>query len=475
MQVDQAFHQRQADAQAALAALDRMGDLGKERKDILEHGCCDADAIVADPDQVFGLGKLHGDADAAALVGVLGGIVDQVGKYLRQAQRVGAERRLVDGECHLQRVLRPLYVRTAGLDGALQHRHQVGGFGPEFDLASVDAGDVEQVVDQARQLAYLALYQVQRLAQASAGVCLFAQPQHAERIADRRQRIAQLMRQRGQEHVLGTIRLLQRPVQAGILHRGCGAARKVAGQRQVLLAVDASGLGADEGDHPQRPAMVGERHAEVGAQAQCAQRGQLFRVLRGARQDVVAHVAYNFGAAGAQHVPDAVRHGWVGRQATVHGFGNVGLFLVHVRHGDPLQVTVLAQQIDHAPVRESRHRQFGQALEGRLNIDHGGEFRAGLSQEAQVLLGALALRDVHADAEKLGASALVVEQGAGARLQPAHLAAVAHDPVFNLQVAAVAQGLFHDPAEQRAVFTMHMLQITAQRVCGRALLGREAM
>jgi hypothetical protein len=70
-----------------------MGHLCEHRENILQHRRRDADAVVAHPHNVFGGHGRHLDPDASAAVGVLGGIVEQVGKHLRQPQWVGLERR----------------------------------------------------------------------------------------------------------------------------------------------------------------------------------------------------------------------------------------------------------------------------------------------------------------------------------------------------------------------------------------------
>ena len=71
----------------------------------------------------------------------------------------------------------------------------------ELDLAARDARDVEQVVDQARQVPHLAL---DDRALAFAGVDA-AQAHQLQRGQDRRQRVAQLVAEHGQELVLGAV------------------------------------------------------------------------------------------------------------------------------------------------------------------------------------------------------------------------------------------------------------------------------
>ena len=75
------------------------------------------------------------------------------------------------------------------------------------DLALADARDVEQVLDQARQLRDLAVGDVGGPGQLRLGRREPAD--HLERGADRRERVAQLVREHRQELVLAPVRLLQ--------------------------------------------------------------------------------------------------------------------------------------------------------------------------------------------------------------------------------------------------------------------------
>ncbi len=134
--------------------------------------------------------------------------------------------------------------RPAGLDRVLQHRQHVDPVRPELDLALGDAADVEQVVDQMDHLTELAFDDV---ASAVDGLRLARQGHDLERIADRRERIAQLVGEGGEEFVLAAVgaaqRLLHRLAAGGIDDRAEHAGRRgaVAVDRAVHLdPVDAS-------------------------------------------------------------------------------------------------------------------------------------------------------------------------------------------------------------------------------------------
>ena len=94
------------------------------------------------------------------------------------------------------------------------HLHGSGDHGgdfdrllPKVDLATHDSRDVEQIVDQANQVMYLPFHHVPRLLQ-----CRSIDPrdlQYLEGVADRGERVAQLVREGREELVLATVGLGQ--------------------------------------------------------------------------------------------------------------------------------------------------------------------------------------------------------------------------------------------------------------------------
>ena len=77
---DQAAHQRQADAEPALCAAVRAIDLREHVEHRRELVGRDADAVVADGDDGAAVAPSAAAPDVAAGVGVLGGVVEQVGR-----------------------------------------------------------------------------------------------------------------------------------------------------------------------------------------------------------------------------------------------------------------------------------------------------------------------------------------------------------------------------------------------------------
>ena len=290
MHLDQAPHQRQADAEPALRAVDGAADLAEH----LEHaGQCiagDPDPGVADHHHGLFSFTPHRQPDAAARRRVLGGVVEQVGHHLGNAGRVGVHQQRLVRHIHLQRMLAGLDQRQAGLDRAGQDGAQVGALALEFELAAADAGDVEQVVDQVHHVADLALHHFPDLAHRRRIVA--AQAHHRQAVADRRQRITQLVRQGGQELGLAAVGLGQVVGQpAQFLFRAL-ARRDVGKQQRHLAAVraaDAGGVDIEPARHGRRLVLEArrlarERHPAIGVEPERVQAGQ--HLARGAAHGI---------------------------------------------------------------------------------------------------------------------------------------------------------------------------------------------
>ena len=123
-----------------------------------------------------------------ALIGVLGGIVQQVQEDLSEARRVRLQRDRLWRHRDRQLVAPLLDQWPAGFDGAAHHRHQVQPLLAEFDLAPADAGNVEQIVHQPGHLPHLAVDHVPGPLQLRHGWALGTQDLHG--IGDGGQRIA---------------------------------------------------------------------------------------------------------------------------------------------------------------------------------------------------------------------------------------------------------------------------------------------
>jgi hypothetical protein len=169
------------------------------------------------------------------------------------------------GHVQLQFVAPGLDHRQAGLDGAGQHPARSTWLLFQFELAAADAGDVEQVVDQVHHVADLALHHLAHLGHR--GRVVAGQAHHAQAAADRRQRIAQLVRQRGQELGLAAVGLGQ--VGGQLLQRGVGmlARGDVAEQQRDAaagIAADARCVDVEPASHRLRAVLEARRLAGAG-------------------------------------------------------------------------------------------------------------------------------------------------------------------------------------------------------------------
>ena len=93
----------------------------------------------------------------AARIGVLGGVVEQVGQDLLEPGRVRLDEQRLGGHRYCQLVPLPFDERTSGFHGAADESRQVDDFLAQLDLAPADARHVEQVVDQPGHVLDLAL------------------------------------------------------------------------------------------------------------------------------------------------------------------------------------------------------------------------------------------------------------------------------------------------------------------------------
>jgi hypothetical protein len=100
----QSLHQRQADSEPALRAVERPFALGEEVEGRGEHLGRDAHAVVLDRDAQLGAVAPAGEDDASAARRELGRVVQQVADRLRDAHRVDGEPQVLRRELDLEGV-----------------------------------------------------------------------------------------------------------------------------------------------------------------------------------------------------------------------------------------------------------------------------------------------------------------------------------------------------------------------------------
>ena len=151
VQLDQVLDQRQADAEAAARAGQRAFDLGEHRR----TPCASSSAGMPMPSSLTvtltsAPSTLGRELDAAAAIGVLGGVGEQVDEHLRQPRR--DRRRATSGASgrRTTELVAALVDAAAGWSPppSSSTRRQVDALAAQLDPALVDAAHVHQVVDQ---------------------------------------------------------------------------------------------------------------------------------------------------------------------------------------------------------------------------------------------------------------------------------------------------------------------------------------
>ncbi|MCY1506402.1 hypothetical protein D9M68_406510 [compost metagenome] len=216
MQFHQRAAQRQADAQPAMRIGAGAAFLHEHVEDVFQRLRRNAAALV---DHLYQKGTfLDGgdDADGRLRRRELRRVQDQVLHHLHQPDLVGVHRDRCGVGLHRDVLRLGLERRPCRLGGERDHFFELQRPGAQLDAPGVDAADVEQVVDQPAQVRDLAFDQ----AQAPVGQRRVAgrQPHRRQRAVHRRQRVAQLVRQRGQEFAHALARALQLLVAAALAH-----------------------------------------------------------------------------------------------------------------------------------------------------------------------------------------------------------------------------------------------------------------
>lgn len=398
VQLDDAAHQRQPDAQPALGAIDRAFALHEEIEGGGQQRGRHADAVVDHAQHRPGLpalllGRLlalQDDAHVPAARGVLGGVVQQVHDHLREPRLVALHRQRLGRQVHLEPVLIGLDERAAGVHRLAHHFAQVQSLAAQLDLAAGDAAHVEQVLDQARQMSDLPPDDVG--APGDLGRAARDALEHAGRVRDRGDGVAQFVRQHRDELVdaaaLG-LELLHPPPLGEVAQDG-----RVAPQRAVAAAQGAQ-------------ARLGPHAAAVGAQTPA---GVLRMALR------------------------------VRRAQQLLGAGGLAL-LVRIQLRERVPDDVHRTEAEHAlgagvPVR---HAAVGVHREDRVTVHALDQAADVLLALAQALFVLAPLRQVAGDLRETDHLALRVPQGGDDDVGPEAGTVLAQAPAFVLQ-ATLAPG-----------------------------------
>src|SRR5438309_5315885 len=157
VQLDEPANQRQADPKAAARASAGLRTLHEELERVLPQILCQAGAVVLHADDEVVAVHMGAYQDPAANVGVLGGVVQQIGEDLREPGGIGEEHHGLGRQIERNPVAALVDERARALDRLLDHGAQEERLLAKLDLPAGDARDVEEIVDQPRHVLDLSL------------------------------------------------------------------------------------------------------------------------------------------------------------------------------------------------------------------------------------------------------------------------------------------------------------------------------
>jgi hypothetical protein len=144
---------------------------------------------------------------------------------LRQPIGVADQRQRAVRELEREALPAMIEERHRGLDRARDHVAEVERVAPQLDRAARDPRDVRQIVEQAAELPRLAIEHVDRARRLRPAD---AETEELDGVPDRRQGVAELVREHGEELVLGALLLAERAqrehADGGLVHRAEDAA-----------------------------------------------------------------------------------------------------------------------------------------------------------------------------------------------------------------------------------------------------------
>ena len=272
----------------------------------------------------------------------------------------------------------------------------VGGFGVHDRLARLEHASIERNED-GRELA-------DDVAEITADMRFRREPvDRRERVVDPDEAEVAIPesdpdRRRDEQRVQLRVRLLRRAEQERIVDRERRPPRQLPGEREVELAEAAAGLAGPERDRPEHPAARLERHDDVRQRLQPAVEGEMLVVDGGIRERVDACVLDEIGLPGREHLRDGMRLVRV-RRIPLAELSQQLLALRVAVHDHDLAQPVAVDHVDDAVVGEARHEQRGEGIEGRIDVDRGGEDGAGLVEQLRPLARGPLGRDVVDDVD----------------------------------------------------------------------------
>ncbi len=150
VQLDDLPGNGEAEPKTPVCAAGGETDLFEAMEDAGQEVGRNAGPRVADGEPRLGLERLETDVNATALGGELDRVAEEVGDDLTQPGRVASHQELAPADGHqLEPEALRLGVGLGVLDGLADDRGEIGGADGEGELAGGDAGDIEQIFDEA--------------------------------------------------------------------------------------------------------------------------------------------------------------------------------------------------------------------------------------------------------------------------------------------------------------------------------------
>ncbi len=168
---------------------------------------------------------------------------------------------------------------------------------------------------------------------------------------------------------------------------GCRRAPgEVERDRQVRLAVAPSGFGRDERDRAECAPANDERHGHRAAQAEAAELGEHCGSIRESLVELcLRELRRDLGLLRPDHGGGASRSVGIDRQLRDQLLRAADLRRVLVGNGEPLDLALVADDVDHAPVGERRNDERRDVRERRLVVQRRRELLAGFGDQAAAL------------------------------------------------------------------------------------------
>jgi hypothetical protein len=162
---------------------------------------------VLDPHDDLAALHLAGQPDATSGLGVLRGVVQQIQEHLGQPDQIAVEVHRLRRQRDAQFEAALVDEGAARLDRPVDDLGQLDAPVAKLQRVARDAGDVDEVVDEPRQVVHVTLDEVP--APAERGLGGLRDAKQLRGVAERGERVPQLVSQRREELVLAPVGLLQ--------------------------------------------------------------------------------------------------------------------------------------------------------------------------------------------------------------------------------------------------------------------------